>query len=93
MIDHVHVFLYKKAVIGGFLIPCLMDNEVTIHILGGQLKNETDNVNCTFNYGVPFSANITSAAHHSFHFKLSTTTADDSLAHGSRLAATIGFVT
>ena len=76
----------------GFLVPCLTDNEFTIHILSLQLKNETvetDNVDCTFNHGVPFSANITSAAHYSFYFKLSMTTADGCLAHISRLAAPI----
>ena len=93
MDDHVQVFLCKKQKIGRFLAPCLTDNEFTIHILGLKFENETDNVNCTFNHGGPFSANVTSAAHHSFHFKLSMATADGSLAHCSRLAAPIWFVT
>ena len=83
----------QKAVIGGFLVPCLMDGEFEIHIFGLPFKNATVNVNCTFNYGVPFSANITSAAHHSLHFKLPTTTADRSLTLSSSLTATLCFVT
>ena len=56
-------------------------------------KNVTGDVNCTFNYRALFSANITSAIHHSFHFKFSTTTANGGLTHSSSLAATFCFVT
>ena len=72
----------------------LMDYEFTIHNISGFLyTNETNNVNYTFHDGVDFSTNITSAVHHSLHLKLPKTTADGSLTHSSRLAATLCFVT
>ena len=93
IVDHAQVFLCKKRLLAYFSSHVWWTDEFTIHILGLLFKNATSNVNWTFNYGVPFFANITSAVHHTFHFKLSKTTADDSLTLSSSLAATLCFVT